>query len=133
AGAWGQLKSTVLPALLASRPAGVLRAWVPGCSTGEEAYSLAMVFKEAMEPFAATKNTTLQIFATDLDREAIEKARHGLFLANIAADVSPQRLRRFLLNDERGYRIREVHRHKDGVAPPKHNIDSPYTQLGLLS
>src|SRR5262249_46141876 len=131
--AWEHLKSNVLPALLASRPAGVLRAWVPGCSTGEEAYSLAMVFKEAMEPFAATKDTTLQIFATDLDREATEKAGHGLFLANIAADVSPERLRRFFVKDERGYRIGKDIRDMVVFAPQNIIMDPPFTKLDILS
>ena len=61
---------------------------MPGCSTGEEAYSLAMVFKEALEQAKPKGNFALQIFATDLDRDAIDKARQGVFPANIAADVS---------------------------------------------
>jgi two-component system CheB/CheR fusion protein len=74
--AWEQLAQSVFPALLASRPAGhALRAWVPGCSTGEEAYSLAMVFKEAMEAVKPPKKFKLNIFATDLDKDAIDKAR----------------------------------------------------------
>ena len=85
-----------------------LRAWVPGCSTGEEAYSLAIVFKEALEQTRAQAGTSpLQIFATDLDRDAIDKARQGVFPANIAADVSPERLSRFFIKEERGYRVRK--------------------------
>ena len=57
----------------------MLRAWVPGCSTGEEAYSLAMVFKEAMEKHKPRKKITLQVFATDLDKDAIDKARQGVY------------------------------------------------------
>ena len=76
--AWEQLQDEVIPALLAARPTGgVLRAWAPGCSTGEEAYSLAMVFKEALEQVKPAGNFSLQIFATDLDRDAIDKARAG--------------------------------------------------------
>jgi two-component system, chemotaxis family, CheB/CheR fusion protein len=64
----------------AGRPATGLRAWVPGCSTGEEAYSLAIVFKEAVEQRQAQgQRFAMQIFATDLDRDAIDKARQGLF------------------------------------------------------
>ena len=71
-----------IPDLLANRtPGHALRAWVPGCSTGEEAYSLAMVFKEAAERFKPKGNFTLQIFATDLDQDAIDKARQELRLA----------------------------------------------------
>jgi hypothetical protein len=88
--AWEQLKEEVIPALLAAHPkGGVLRAWTPGCSTGEEAYSLAMVFKEALERVKPAGNFTLQVFATDLDRDAIDRARAGVYPANIAADVSP--------------------------------------------
>ena len=91
--AWEQLQGEAIPALLAGRPAGgVLRAWSAGCSTGEEAYSLAIAFKEALEQVKPTENFTLQIFATDLDRDAIDKARQGVYPANIAADVSPERL-----------------------------------------
>jgi two-component system CheB/CheR fusion protein len=88
--AWDQLEDEVIPALLgARRTAKVLRAWAPGCSTGEEAYSLAMVFKEAMGKVKSPVACSLQIFATDLDQEAIDKARQGFFPVNIAADVSP--------------------------------------------
>jgi two-component system CheB/CheR fusion protein len=80
--AWEQLKAA-LPALLAERvPEQTLRAWVTGCSTGEEAYSLAILFKEALDaikPKKLAKNFTLQIFATDLDAKAIEKAREGVY------------------------------------------------------
>jgi two-component system CheB/CheR fusion protein len=76
--AWEELRHKVLPELIASRPDGhVLRAWVPGCSTGEEAYSLAMVFKEVMEKLKPKKKIKLQVFATDLDKDAVEKARQG--------------------------------------------------------
>jgi two-component system CheB/CheR fusion protein len=94
--AWELLRDQAIPTLLANREAGhALRAWVPACSTGEEAYSLAIVFKEAVERAEPRKNFALQIFATDLDRDAIDKARQGLFPHNIAADVSPERLARF--------------------------------------
>ena len=69
---------------------------MPACSTGEEAYSLAIVFKEALEQFQPARSHALQIFATDLDKDAIEKARTAVFPANIAADVSPERLARHI-------------------------------------
>src|SRR4029077_19744823 len=91
--AWEELRKKFLPALMASRPAGhVLRAWVPGCSTGEEAYSLAMMFKEVMDKLKPGKKITLQIFATDLDKDAIDKARQGIYPENICADVAPKRM-----------------------------------------
>ena len=103
--AWEQLQQAI-PALLAGRPAGrVLRAWSAGCSTGEEAYSLAIAFKEALEQIKPKMGFTLQIFATDLDRDAIDKARQGVYSDNITADVSPERLSRFFIKEESGYRI----------------------------
>jgi len=103
---WEMLKENVLPSLIDELPDGhVLRAWVTGCSTGEEAYSLAIVFKEAMEKIQRHKKLTLQIFATDLDQDAIEQARKGGFSKNIAADVSPERLSRFFTVETDGFRV----------------------------
>lgn len=132
--AWDALKTEVLPGLLSARPAGsIVRAWVPGCSTGEEAYSLAMVFKEAMEPFKGAKNIGLQIFATDLDRDAIEKARLGFYPDNIVADVTPERLRRFFMQEERGYRVSKEIRETVVFAPQNVISDPPFTKLDILS
>ena len=132
--AWDYLKNQTLPMLLAARSSGaVMRAWVPGCSTGEEAYSLAIVFKEALESLKATKNITLQVFATDLDKDAIEKARQGIYPANIAADVSPERLRRFFIEEERGYRLGKEIRETVVFAPQNIIMDPPFTKLDILS
>jgi len=132
--AWQLLKGKVIPALLAGRsPNRALRAWVPGCSTGEEAYSLAMVFKEALGQLKPPKNVTLQIFATDLDRDAIEKAREGVFPANIAADVLPERLSRFFVKEARGYQISKPIRQMVIFAPQNLIMDAPFTKLDILS
>jgi two-component system CheB/CheR fusion protein len=132
--AWEQLREQAIPTLLASRaPGQALRAWVPGCSTGEEAYSLAIVFKEAAEQAKPKGNFALQIFATDLDRDAIDKARQGVFPGNIAADVSPERLGRFFAKEERGYRIRKEIREMVIFAPQNLIMDPPFTKLDLLS
>jgi two-component system CheB/CheR fusion protein len=134
AAAWNELRENVIPALLASRPAGqTLRAWVPGCSTGEEAYSLAMVFKEAMDKLKPAKNFTLNVFATDLDKDAIDKARAGVFPANITADVSPDRLRRFFAKVENGYRVATEIREMVVFAPQSLIMDPPFTKLDFLS
>ena len=132
--AWEQLREQAIPALLASRsPGQALRAWVPGCSTGEEAYSLAIVFKEAVEQAKPKGNFALQIFATDLDRDAIDKARQGVFPDNIAADVSPERLSRFFAKEERGYRVRKEIREMVIFAPQNLIMDPPFTKLDILS
>ncbi|MGD0265060.1 MAG: chemotaxis protein CheB [Candidatus Methylomirabilota bacterium] len=132
--AWERLKGEVIPALLAGRsPSQALRAWVPGCATGEEAYSLAMVFKERLEQLKPPENVTLQIFATDLDRDAIEKAREGVFPANIAADVSPERLSRFFVQEARGYQVGKPIREMVIFAPQNVIMDAPFTKLDILS
>src|SRR5476649_179419 len=132
--AWEQLSAEAIPALLASRPPGkTLRAWVPGCSTGEEAYSLAIVFKEALEEVKPRGKFSIQIFATDLDRDAIEKARSGIFSANIAADISEARLKRFFTREEHGYRVRKEIREMVIFAPQNLIMDPPFTKLDILS
>ncbi len=131
---WETLRAEVIPALLASRSSGqALRAWVPGCSTGEEAYSLAMVFNEAKEKLKPQMNFTLNVFATDLDKDAIEKARQGVYPENIVADVSPERLKRFFAKVDHGYRaVREL-REMVVFAPQSVILDPPFTKLDLLS
>jgi len=130
---WEQLQGVVIPALLARRPAGrVLRAWSAGCSTGEEAYSLAIAFKEALEQVKPKAGLTLQIFATDLDRDAIDKARQGGYPANIAADVSPERLHRFFIKEENGYRVGKEIREMVTFATQNVIMDPPFTKLDIL-
>jgi chemotaxis methyl-accepting protein methylase len=132
--AWEQLREQAIPTLLASRaPGQALRAWVPGCSTGEEAYSLAMVLKESVEELKPKGQFAIQVFATDLDRDAIDKARQGLFPENVAADVSPARLRRFFSKEDRGYRVRKEIREMVIFAPQNLIMDPPFTKLDLLS
>ncbi|HEY4745469.1 MAG TPA: chemotaxis protein CheB [Desulfuromonadaceae bacterium] len=131
--AWEYLKNEEIPKLLEKQPEGrVLRAWSAGCSTGEEAYSLAIVFKEALEQINPRMNYTLQIFATDLDREAIDKARLGLFLPNIASDVSLERLTRFFTKDETGYRVNKDIREMVTFATQNVITDPPFTKLDIL-
>ena len=132
--AWEQLKNQALPELFARRvPHQPLRAWVPGCSTGEEAYSLAIVFKEALEQLDPTINFPFQIFATDLNCDAVKKARQGFYSANIEAAVSPERLRRFFIQDEHGYRVAQEIR--EMVVFASHNVimDPPFTRMDILS
>jgi chemotaxis methyl-accepting protein methylase len=132
--AWEQMATTALPLLLKDRPAGsTLRAWVAGCSTGEEAYSLAMIFKETLKHLKSAENITLQIYATDLDKDAIDKARLGFFPENIVADVSPTRLTRFFIKEEGGYRVNKEIRSMVVFAPQNLIMDPPFTKLDILS
>jgi two-component system CheB/CheR fusion protein len=131
--AWEQLGKEVIPGLLASRPnGGCLRAWSAGCSTGEEAYSLAIVFKEALERVKPAENFTLQIFATDLGQDAIDKARLGVYPANIAADVSRERLKRFFIKDGDGYRVCKEIREMVTFATQNVIMHPPFTRLDIL-
>ncbi len=131
---WERIKDTVLPALIAKQSDGtVLRAWIPGCSTGEEAYSLAIVFKEVVEKLNPLGNISLQIFATDLDHDAIDTARKGVFKASIKSDVSPTRLNRFFNAIDTGYRINTEIR--EMIVFAQHNIimHPPFSKIHLLS
>jgi two-component system CheB/CheR fusion protein len=131
---WEKLRDTILPdIILKLEPGTILRAWVPGCSTGEEAYSLAIVFKEAIEKINPHGGFSLQIFATDLDNEAIEIARKGVFPQNISENVSPERLKRFFLKTDDGYFINTEIR--EMVVFAQHNIimHPPFTKIDFLS
>jgi len=131
---WEKLEETVIPNIIASHKDGsILRAWIPGCSTGEEAYSLAIIFKEALEKINSHSDISLQIFATDLDNEAIEIARKGQFPANILADISPDRLTRFFSPIDEGYRINSEIR--EMIIFAQHNIimHPPFIKIDILS
>jgi two-component system, chemotaxis family, CheB/CheR fusion protein len=134
AAVWKKLKEKVIPDLFDELPNGhILRAWITACSTGEEAYSLAIVFREAYEKIKHDKTFTLQIFATDIDSDAIEIARKGLFSENIAADVSPERLSQFFMKEENGFRVNTAIREMVVFAPHDVIKDPPFTKLDLLS
>lgn len=132
---WDALRDVFIPSIINNQPNGqVVRAWVPGCSTGEEAYSLAIVFKEAMEKVKSFKNITLQIFATDLDSVAIEKARKGIFPATIKADVSSQRLERYFIKDnDSSYRVNALIREMVIFACQNAIKDPPFTRLDIIT
>ncbi len=130
------LKQTVLPELLANKPPGyAFRVWVAGCSTGEEAYSIAILLREIEDETAAIhkQELNIQIYATDLDDEAIAIARTGRYPAQIAQDISPERLRRFFTKDDESYKIKKEVR--DMVVFAVQNVvrDPPFTKLDLLS
>jgi chemotaxis methyl-accepting protein methylase len=131
---WERLQADFLPHLLLDSADGrTLRAWVAGCSTGEEAYTLAMVFREALDKITPRKRLSLLIYATDLDRDAIDRARKGFYPDNIRSDVSPDRLERFFTREEPGYRIRKEIREMVVFAPQNLIMDPPFTRLDLIS
>ena len=121
-----------LPSLVKGKPEGAaLRLWVAGCSTGEEAYSLAILLREYLTQ--QKRRLTVQIFASDLDGRAIETARAGLYPVGIAGDLTPERLQRFFTKENSHYRVKKEIR--DLVVFAKHNIltDAPFTKLDFLS
>jgi len=131
---WETLRENVLPSLIKSFPSGhVMRAWVTGCSTGEEAYSLAITFKEVVEKVCPHKNINLQIFATDLDSDAIELARKGVFPSNIINDVSPEHLSQFFTFEAEQYRVSTAIREMIVFATQNVIKDPPFTKLDFLS
>lgn len=131
---WSLLQEEVLPELLAAHPAGgMLRAWVAGCSTGEEAYTLAITFLETREQLRLPAHHTLQIFATDLDPDAIAQARQGVYPETIAVDVSPERLRRYFVKLDKGYRLGKEVREMVVFAPQNVLMDPPFTKLDIVT
>jgi two-component system CheB/CheR fusion protein len=131
---WQDLATLALPELLQRHgPNEKLRAWTAGCSTGEEAYSLAMLFQEAQDDLPEAERQTLQIFATDLSGESVAVARKGWYPARIATEMSAQRLSRFFTAHEGGWRIDKGIR--DMVLFAQHDVilDPPFTRLDLLS
>lgn len=131
---WENLKENILPDLIARlEPGSILRAWVPGCSTGEEAYSLAIVFKEVLAKINPHGGFSLQIFATDLDSEAIEIARKGIFPKSISENISDERLNRFFLKTDDGYFINTEIREKIVFAHHNLLMHPPFTKIDILS
>ena len=130
---WEQLKSEAIAELLTNSVDQPLRAWVPGCATGEEAYTLAIAFKEMLEKVKPTQDITLQIFATDLSQEAIDKAREAIYPVNISADVSPERLSKYFVQVENGFRVSKPIREMVIFAQQNLIMDPPFTKLDILS
>ncbi len=129
--AWKALRSALPPLMATRTPGQTLRAWIPGCSSGEEAYSLAIELKQAIAK--SKRAVKVQIFATDLDLDAIEKARLGVFPGNIAADVPKELLKRYFTKIDRGYRVIKEIRDMVTFAPQNLIMDPPFTKLDILS
>ena len=127
------LDRDIIPRLLEGRSENsAIRIWVPGCSSGEEAYSIAMCVLEVLDEKGL--NFPVQIFGTDLDADAVQQARRGVYPHNIVADVSSERLRRFFIKSEDGH-YQVVRRVRDMVVFSVQNIsrDPPFSRLDLIS
>lgn len=127
------LKEQIIPDLLAQHAAdnSPIRVWVPGCSTGEEAYSLGMLFQESRE--ANARSIPVHIFATDLSERAIAHARNGIFSPADVAGIGPERLRRFFLDTPRGYAVKKSLRDMCIFARQNVTKDLPFSRLDLIS
>jgi two-component system CheB/CheR fusion protein len=132
--AFAALQEQAIPRLFAGKPNGaVIRVWVPGCSTGEEAYSIAILLQERMEELK--KSFKVNVFATDIDRTAIDSARTGIYPASIANDISAERLARFFSQEPDGgsYRIQKSIRDKMIFSEQDLIKDPPFSKLDLIS
>lgn len=128
------LEQQVVPKLFAGKPSGAtIRVWVTACSTGEEAYSLAILLQECRE--ALKQNYAVQVFATDIDSRAITTARAGIYPASIATDISPERLQRFFTVEPGGgsYRIHKGIRDMLIFSEQDLIKDPPFSKLDLIS
>jgi two-component system CheB/CheR fusion protein len=126
------LKAEIFPQILSGKsPDSPLRIWIPGCSTGEEVYSLAICILESLGD--KSSSVPIQIFGTDISETAVDKARAGIYPENIEADVSPERLRRFFVKGEAGYQVSKPIR--DLCIFARQNVfkDPPFSNLDLIS
>ncbi len=132
--AFQEIEERIIPRLFANiSPDGLVRVWCPGCSTGEEAYSLAILLAERQE--AMKLSFKVQVFATDIDSQAIAAARAGLYPASVAADISSQRLARFFVAETDGsaYRIHKSIRDTLIFSEQDMVKDPPFSRLDLIS
>jgi len=130
--AFAVLSEKCLPGLLADKPEGAMvRIWVAGCSTGEEAYSMAILLQECMEKM--NRHFSVQIFATDIDPDAINIARSGLYPLSISADLDPIRLKQFFTKEENHYRVKKSIREMLVFALQDLIKDPPFTKLDIIT
>jgi two-component system CheB/CheR fusion protein len=130
--AFEALKRWVMSYIIKDKPADyVFRLWVPGCSSGEEAYSLAIILRECLDE--AKKKLQVQIFGTDIDTKAVEKARAGRYPFGISADVTPERLTRYFIKRDSFYEVRKEIREMVIFAPQNVIKDPPFIKLDLLA
>lgn len=130
--AWENLENNILPVLIEqAQPEEELRFWVTACSTGEEAYSLAILVSEALQD--TEKSIKVKIFATDIDRTALEKASLGIYSSSIANDMSPELLQRHFIAKDNGYKVRRKLREMMIFSPHDLTKDAGFTRMHLIS
>lgn len=128
------LQENVISKLVANALQGsTIRVWVTACSTGEEAYSLAILLRECVDSLRPDSGIKIQIFATDIDERAIASARKGVYTANIAADVTPQRLEKFFIDTGNGYQVKKLIREIVVFALQNLTSDPPFVKMDMIS
>ncbi|HEY0373000.1 MAG TPA: CheR family methyltransferase, partial [Thermoanaerobaculia bacterium] len=126
------IRVNIVPQLLRDpEDEAAIRVWVPGCATGEEAYSLAMLLLEAVQDAGA--NRAVQVFATDVSEAAVDRARVGIYPESISTEVPPERLRRFFIRSDAGYRVSKAVRDCCVFARQNLTRDPPFSRLDLIS
>lgn len=126
------LAAEIVPKIVRDQPPDFpLRIWIAGCSTGEEAYSLAMLFREAI--IASKRDIKLQVFASDVDADAIATARDGVYPETIASDICEERLARFFVKEDRGYRVSPELRAAVVFTVQDVLVDPPFSRIDMIS
>ena len=130
--AWQQIENNILPRLIEqSQNEGELRFWITACSTGEEAYSLAILVHEALQD--SPKNIRVKIFATDIDRVALEKAAQGIYPPSITRDIGIERLQKYFVARDNSYQIMRKIREMLIFSPHDLTKDAGFTRINLVS
>jgi len=130
-GAFDILEKDIISEIVKTRKGDNIRVWVPGCATGEEAYSIAIIFAEFIEK--SQKHFNIQIFGTDIDEDAIEYARAAIYPDSIAADISKERLKRFFVKEDSTYKVKKQIREMLVFATQSLIKDPPFSRLDLVS
>jgi len=126
------IKRLILPRIIEGKaPGATIRFWVPACASGEEAYSLGICLLEELDQAAPGYN--MRIFGTDVDEDAIGRARRGVYPSNIEADVSPERLRRFFVKTGKDYQVSRRLRDLLVFSPQNIARDAPFSRVDLVS
>ncbi len=132
AAAWEFMETNIIPTILEKINSGdELRCWVSACATGEEAYTLAMLIDEAVADLG--KQIKIKIFATDIDKIALEKAANGIYPESIAKDLNPERLERYFIRQEQSFQVSKELREKLIFAPHDLTKDATFTRMHIIT
>ncbi|MDX2440777.1 MAG: CheR family methyltransferase, partial [Desulfobacterales bacterium] len=130
--AFDNLKNNLLSCVLKGKPYGYrVRVWVAGCSSGEEAYSIAILIQECMEQLG--QHFDVQIFGTDIDEDAVNLARSGFYPLSISADISTERLKKYFIKEDNHFKVKKSIREMLIFASQNLIKDPPFTKLDILS